>query len=279
MPQRFDKAKQHITLKTCLKADLTSQNTMIKKTATPLATCLLLAIIWASCSKTEQPKTEFIKDYFPLEVGQYTTYKLDSTVYVTLNTEKVVHSYLLQEIVDAKITDNLGREGYRIRRMIRNEQDTTIWDDASSYIIVPADHTLEVINDNLRFIKLHEPIKDDYTWRGNSFLNTYSDPNLLYLKDWDYTYANVKQPLTVGNGIAFSETVTVNEVADTLGIPGNKDFLWEINYSQDVYAKGKGLVFREFHHETWQPPNITCGAGCFETNSYGVRLRYLNSNR
>ena len=85
--------------------------------------------------------------------------------------------------------------------------------------------------------------------------------------------------LTTDNGIAFSETVTVNEAADTLGVPGDKNFLWEINYSQDIYAKGKGLVFREFHHETWQPPNITCGSGCYEVNSYGIRLRYLNSNR
>jgi hypothetical protein len=90
---------------------------------------------------------------------------------------------------------------------------------------------------------------------------------------------NVKQPYTLDNGLAFAETATVQEVADTVGIPGDKTFLWEINYSRDIYAKGKGLVYREFHHETWQPPNIICSAGCFENNSYGIRLRYLNSNR
>ena len=252
---------------------------MLKRIATPLTATILLALTWASCSKTEQPQTEFIKDYFPLEVGQYTTYHLDSTVYITLNTEKVVHSYFLQEVVDAKITDNLGRDAYRIRRLIRSDVDTTVWNDASSYIVVPTQHSLEVINDNLRFIKLQEPIREDYSWRGNSYINTFSDPNLQYLKNWDYTFANVKQPYTLDNGLAFSETTTVNEIADTLGIPGDKNFLWEINYSKDIYAKGKGLVYREFHHETWQPPNITCGSGCYEPNSYGIRLRYLNSNR
>jgi hypothetical protein len=233
---------------------------------------------WISCSKTEQLKTEYIKDYHPLKLGDYVTYRLDSTVYVTLNTVKEVHSYIIQDFVDALVTDNLGRDAYRIRRMIRSNADTTLWTDAASYLIVPTQHSLEVIENNLRFIRLQEPIREAFTWQGNNYINTYSDATLQYLDAWDYTYENVALPYTLTTGMSFPETVSVNERADTLGTPGDKGFFWEIDKSYDVYAKGKGLVYREFLHEAWQPPNIQSSEGYYEPNSYGIKLTYLNSN-
>ena len=251
---------------------------MFRRIFASAALSLLFALLLASCSKMEQAKTEYIKDYHPLEVGKYITYRMDSTVYVTLNTIKEVHTYIIQDIVDAQITDNLGRDAYRIRRMIRSNIDTTQWTDASSYIIVPNQHSLEVIDNNLRFIKLQEPIKNDFTWKGNNYINSYSDASLQYLDAWDYTYENVAMPFNLSNGISFPETITVNERDDVLGNPGDKAFFWEIDKSLDVYAKGKGLVYREFLHEAWQPPNIQSSEGYFEPNSYGIKLTFLNSN-
>ena len=254
------------------------QETMFKRIFTSAALPVLLTMVMASCSKMEQFKTELIKDYHPLEVGKYITYKLDSTVYVTLNTIKEVHTYIIQDIVDAKITDNLGRDAYRIRRMIRSNTDTTQWTDAASYLIVPNQHSLEVIDNNLRFIKLQEPIKNDFTWKGNNYINTYTDANLQYLDAWDYTYQGVAAPFTIPDATSFPETITVKEKDDVLGNPGDKTFFWEIDHSLAVYAKGKGLVYREFLHEVWQPANIESSNGYFEPNSYGIKLTFLNSN-
>jgi hypothetical protein len=251
---------------------------MLKRSAFGLSLLTLLALGWSSCSKTEQLRTEYIRDYHPIAVGKYITYRLDSTVYVALNTIKEVHSYIVQDIVDEKITDNLGREAYRIRRMIRSNVDTTLWSDVASYIIVPTQHTVEVIENNLRYIRIQEPIRNDFTWKGNNYINTFSDPTLQYLDAWDYTYENVAMPHTLDNGISFAETVSVNERADTLGTPGDKTLFWEVDRSYDVYAKTKGLVYREFLHEAWQPPNIQSSEGYFESNCYGIKLTYLNSN-
>jgi hypothetical protein len=251
---------------------------MLKRSAASLTLLILLALCWASCSKMDQVKTEYIKDYNPIEVGKYITYQLDSTVYVNLNTVKEVHTYIIQDIVDAKITDNLGRDAYRIRRMVRSNVDTTLWNDAASYIIVPTQHALEVIDNNLRYIKLQEPIRNDFTWKGNNYINSFSDATLQYLDAWDYTYENVATPFTLTNGIAFAETISVNERDEVLGNPGDRSFFWEIDKSFDMYAKGKGLVYREFLHEAWQPPNIQSSEGYFEPNSYGIKLTYLNSN-
>jgi hypothetical protein len=250
---------------------------MLKRSLIPLTVLTILGLLWQSCTKTEQLKTAYIKDYHPIEVGKYITYKLDSTLYINLNTEKVVRSYIIQDLVDAKITDNLGRDAFRIRRLIRSNTDTTQWSDNTSYIVVPLDHSLEMIENNLRYIKLQEPIRENFSWKGNNYINTYSEPDLQYLDAWEYNYGNVDLPYSIDTQ-SWPETITVTQRDEVLGTPGNTSFYWEVNHSVEVYSKGIGLVFKDFLHEAWQPPNITCAEGCYESNGYGVRLTFLNSN-
>jgi hypothetical protein len=253
---------------------------MPKISAKILVVLTLLGAGWTSCHKTEQPQTEFIKDYFPLEVGQYTIFSLDSTIYTHLDFQREVRSYLLEEVVDAEVTDNLGRKGFRIRRLLRDDTDTTIWRDQSSYIAIPFDHTLEFIDNNQRVVRLHEPIRVDFSWKGNSYLNTEAGAPLDYMRGWDYTFTTAREPFTADNGISFPETATVFEQADSTGIPnGDRGFYWDVTRASSVFAKGKGLVYREFFHEVWQPPNIICPEGCFDGTSYGIKLRFLTSNR
>ncbi len=239
---------------------------------------LVYALFLNSCKKqTEEFPTALIEEYYPLEVGKYITYKLDSTVYTSLNTVKEVHSYFVQDFVDAEIMDNLGRPGYRIRRMMRSNTDTTKWSDNATFVVTALDKTLEFNDNNLRFVKLHEPFINDYTWKGNSYINTYSNPDLQYLDDWDYFFENVAQAYTV-NDVPFAETITINQRDEVLGNPDNKSFYFEINKSIEVYGKGVGLIYKDFLHEAWQPPNITSPNGYYEPNSFGITLTLLNHN-
>jgi hypothetical protein len=141
-----------------------------------------MAIAWQGCSEKEQLSTALISEYYPLQIGKYITYRLDSTVYVNLNTKKEVHTYIVQDWVDAEITDNLGRKAYRIRRMMQQKTDTTQWVDNAVFVVTPLGKSLEYVDNNLRFIKLQEPIRDDFTWRGNSYINSFSDQDLQYLE-------------------------------------------------------------------------------------------------
>ena len=73
-------------------------------------------IIFSACKKTtEQYPTAPLSDYFPLTVGKYITYSLDSTIYYkNFGASATVNSYQVKYVVDAQVTDNLGRPGYRI---------------------------------------------------------------------------------------------------------------------------------------------------------------------
>jgi len=239
------------------------------------ACCIFL---FAACQKeSESFRSEHIVDYYPLRVGNYIEYQLDSTVYINLGTEKEVHSYIIRDLVDSIITDNLERPSYKIKRSIRNSIDTTTWDDLISYLITYDSTKLEYIENNLRYVKLQEPISTGFTWKGNTFINTSSVPELLYLNDWQYIYEQVRRPYTI-NGISYTETVTVNQRNDSLGIPGDKESFFEQTYSKEVFAKSIGLIYKEFLHEAWQPINVSSNSGYYESNSYGIKLTMLRYN-
>lgn len=239
---------------------------------------LAITTFITSCKKeTEILSTEPINSYYPLSIGNSITYSIDSTTYINFGTEKVVRSYLIKDVVDSMIIDNLGRNSYKIRRKLRSNADTTIWDDISSYLVTQHDGRLELIQDNQRYLKLLEPIKDNFEWNGNSFINTISNPELQYLDQWRYYYTDVGMPFTTNN-VNFPETITIIQRNDVLGDTLNKDNYFEVNYSKEVYAKGIGLIFKEFLHEAWQPKNAGSSTGYFESNSYGIKLTIVERN-
>jgi hypothetical protein len=230
-------------------------------------------LLFSACSKDPEaaPATISMQEYYPLEVGKYITYRLDSTVYINLNTVKVTRSYIVQDIVDSKFKDNMGNDVYRIRRMMRDLVDTTVWNDNATFLVTPTARTTEFTENNLRFIKLINPVKEFASWQGNNFIDS-RDDFLSFFEGWEYFYENVGQPFTIG-GKSYDETVTVNQIDDVDGDPNNFSQRFEITRSSEVYAKGIGLVYKDFFHELWQPI-----LKAYEPNSYGVRLTLLNHN-
>ena len=84
---------------------------------------LLLAglITLAACGKENaDPDFEEVSDYLVLEPGKTLIYQLDSIVKTPFNdTAFSTISYEAKDIVDAEITDNLGRSSWRVYRYLR----------------------------------------------------------------------------------------------------------------------------------------------------------------
>jgi len=214
------------------------------------------AVLLSACKKqTEEYPTATISDYMPLEPGKYIIYQLDSFRYSTQSLVPLTITYQVKFQVDALITDNLGRPAYRIYRYIR-KATTDPWVSDDTYMAVNTGTALEFVENNLRFVKLKEPITQDYTWKGNTFINTTSDTaafDFRYLDSWDYTYDSVGAPLTLG-GINLENTVKVAQIDDVIGNPEDPNSYTEINYGAEYYAKGIGMVYRRFLHSEYQPP-------------------------
>ena len=239
---------------------------------------MALTALISSCKKeNETIETESISSYYPLAIGNSITYLMDSTTYIKFGTEKVIRSYIVKDVIDSIITDNLGRDSYKIKRKIRNNTDTTLWDELTSYLVTYNDKRLELIEDNQRYLKLMKPIKNNLEWNGNSYINTASNPELQYLDQWKYYYADVGMPFTTSMN-TFTETISVIQRNDVVGDTLNKDYYFEINYSKEVYGKGIGLIYKDFLHEAWQPENATSTTGYYESNSYGIKLTIIDRN-
>lgn len=210
-------------------------------------------------------------DYYPLNAKKYITYRLDSTVFENLNTKRVVKTYIVQDIIDTTIKDNLGRDAWRIRRMIRSNTDTTKWFDNATFVVTKTDNKIEFQENNLRFIKLVNPIATSFTWKGNSQIDVIDD-YLRFYENWNYSYDKINEPYTVNNK-TYNETITVLQIDKTDGNPTDPNVFYEKTKSIEVYAKGIGLIYKDLLHEFWQPTSAN-----FQTNSYGIRLTILNHN-
>ncbi len=194
-----------------------------------------------------------VSEYYPVEVGKYIVYQLDSTVFTNFETTKEIHSYQVKDIIDAEITDNLNRPSFRIRRMIRDAAGLTPWVDNATFMVTPLSNSIEYVEDNLRFIKLKSPVKENYFWQGNNYID--AEDRLSYLKFWEYQYANVDQPYALGNAIV-DNTITVLQNDEATGdpelFPNN---IASVNYSVEVYGKGIGLIYKDLIHWLYQKNN------------------------
>lgn len=232
----------------------------------------------SACNKSPETFiTPSLNDYFPLKVGKYITYNLDSTVvYTNFGTTITVNSYQVKYVVDSLISDNLGRPAYRIVRYIRNSPVAS-WQSDNTFMAVLTGNSIEFTENNFRYIKLVLPIREGYTWKGNSYIDTYSlNSTVKYLDDWDYTYDSLNYAAKVGT-LTIDSTVKVAQRDETIGNPANPNSYSERNISEEKYAKGIGLVYRRFLHLEYQPP-VPGHPGAYADASYGVTLTMIDHN-
>lgn len=231
---------------------------------------LLLVSVFSCEKKTDDFTVDPLSEYYPLAVGDFIDYYLDSTVFETFGTVTVTRHYQAREIVEDSMRDNQNRKAFRVVRYLREtEQDQ--WRASITYMVTPLKNSIEVTENNLRFIKLISPVRPGVTWKGNRYIDTYSaDLNVSYMEGWDYTYDSVGMPLTIG-GLSFENTVKVFERDEFLGqdpaIPGTQ--YAEETIASEKYAKGIGLIYREFLHWEFQGPQPG-KSGYYE--GYGIRM-------
>ena len=230
-------------------------------------------LLLTRCSaKKDGFSSETLTAYMNLSVGKYVTYQLDSMKFVNFGQADTIIKYQAKDVIDTAITDNLGRPAWRVIRYLNDTLASGTWTPDMTYMIVPTTQTIEVIENNMRFQKLKLPIVNEFSWKGNTFIDTYSvNSDVRYLDNWDYTYANVGQAYsTVLN------CITINQRDETLGTINNVDAYSERNYSQEIYGKNIGLVYKSFLHWVFQPRNSTYPNGYKE--GYGITLQMIDHN-
>jgi hypothetical protein len=235
-----------------------------------------------SCKKTEEYQTEQISEYVPLAKDKYIIYRLDSTVFTNFNRTTEIHSYQEKNVVDAQITDALGRPSYRVFRYLRDTLGSQPWVPAGSFMATPLQNSFELIENNLRFVKLALPLKTENTWKGNRFLpsrpysGSYVFNNDVDIDTWDYTISGMDETVTL-NGKTINDVLTVDGINDVLNVPvTDLAGIGSISYYQEKYAKGIGLIYQSNIMWEYQPNTSGQGGGYY--NGFGVMRSMLDHN-
>lgn len=197
---------------------------------------------FTACKKTpDNYLSQTGKDYYPLEVGKFIEYEMDSTIYDP-NGDSMVFStktFVREEVVDT-LHDNNDSVLFKIEHYER-VADTLPWTIKKVLSQTVLNNQAIRTEDNLRFIKMTFPLRKGKRWDGNIFFNedlivTIAGETLEMFKGWSYRVNEVNQPFSIGN-FQFDETATVEEAEN--------ENLIELRRSKSVYAKSIGLVYRE----------------------------------
>jgi hypothetical protein len=200
----------------------------------PACFVLIFSFLLYSCAEEKEifddrdTKPEVLQQYLPLEPGKYIIYKLDSTVFTQLGRSEEVHSYQEKHLIQGIVTDNLGRTSYRVYRYIRDSGGQKDWIQNGTYHITPLTNRIEIIESNQRIINLAVPIKENYSWKGNSYLpiDIYSYSGFNDVKDWDFTIRKTEETVVL-NGKTFNNVITIERInhenlPDTSVVENNK---------------------------------------------------------
>ncbi len=241
-----------------------------------LAIVVAVFTIYSCKKETATYQSDQVADYYlTLQPGKYITYRLDSLLFINYGTQDTVISYQAKDIVDSPITDNLGRPSWRVIRYLSDTTGTTPWVQSMTYMVTPTRETMEVVENNLRYQKLQLPITNGFSWPGNSYIDTRPiNSDLVYLDKWSYTYDSIGDPYTVLAG-TIPNTLIVQQMNDVEG-GGNDSVYASTNFSQEVYAKGIGLIYKNTVNWIYQPPNIGTPVG--STTGFGIRLNMIDHN-
>lgn len=255
---------------------------MRSKNLIPCLAALAFFFSFTSCEKkTEDFQSDAVTDYLPTVVGKYITYRLDSTVFTNFGTVQEVHKYLVKHVVDAQVPDNLGRPSYRILRYLRDSAGTKPWVENGTYFVTDLADQAEVTEDNLRYIKLHLPLKVNTDWKGNRYLSDdplaslYTFNNDDDMNDWDYNIETFDPSVTIG-GKSINDVYTVFQIDESMNAPvTNTASVGSRTLAKEQYAKNIGLVSRDFILWEYQPPRNSLPG---QYTGFGIKMWMIDHN-
>ena len=196
----------------------------MRSTAT-LRNALLAAFAAASltaCKDDNAVPLDPGHSYFPLNVGSWVEYQVDSMWQDDLLAIRDSVSYRLREKILETYTDPTGRTAYRILRYVRNAEGE--WQVRDVWTATADVRYAEKTEENNRRLKLSFPVRSARTWNTN----VYNTERLL-----DVAFRDVDKPWTAGS-LAFDSTVVVRNLLGPNPIE-RRDF-------EERYARHVGLV-------------------------------------
>jgi hypothetical protein len=191
----------------------------------------------------EQPGVPASEEYFPLELGRYIDYQVDSIVFddASGGNKKDTIQYQLREEVKTFQVSVSGDTLYYIHRSRRNDADqqwtlTDVW--TASYDENNALRTEE----NLTFRKMTMPLYKGLRWIATEYINPQTTvligtENLEPYEYWESRVLSIDESANIG-GFIFP----AGQVMEVIQTDSDDDLMKR--YVHESYVRGIGLVAR-----------------------------------
>ncbi len=201
-------------------------------------------VLLYSCKKDEASVPDFGYNFSPEQVGKYIVYDVDSFYYNDFTNQVDSFKFQIKEKIESFYYDNENRKTMRLERYVRSFNDTIPyaslpWILKDVWSANKTTTTYEKVEENVRFIKLAFPVKEEQVWNGNA-QNT--------IDGWDYKYEFIDRPRTVA-GITFDSVLQVTQLDDKLSN------LIKHQYYIEWYARNVGMIYKKVIDVESQPGN------------------------
>ncbi|MCO6500143.1 MAG: hypothetical protein J5I47_07170 [Vicingus serpentipes] len=193
----------------------------------PLIIFLFILIFFSSCKKNrDNVSPNMGYSYAGLDLGSYIVYDVDSYHYnKPFNVDTIVQ-FQIKEVVDARYMDLEGEEAFKIIRY-RKEKDSTQWVLQDVWNAKRTITNYQKDEENIRYIKLIFPVRDNKNWNGNAMNNNGAE---------EYEYVSVNQREIVGS-YTLDSVLTVLQFEDVN--------LVQERFFEEKYAAGIGLISKK----------------------------------
>jgi hypothetical protein len=193
------------------------------------AITFLFFVILASTigCKTDEPiSIDPGYDYFPMDIGRYVSYDVDS-IFIDFDASVNDTTYFqVKERIDSLFTDGEGRSAATLKRFYRDDE-TQPWDLRDVWTVTRTATRAEKYEENIRYVRMAFTVLADKQWDGNAF-NAFDE--------WEYSYENIGGSANVG-GELYSNTVDV--------IQRDNANLLRREFGKETYAHDIGMIYRE----------------------------------
>jgi hypothetical protein len=214
---------------------------------------LSFATLFFACKKDDIQALDLKDSYYPLQIGKYIIYDVDSTVYDDFTQTSYKHQFQVKMLVADTFRDSNMKLNYRYERYIRKNATQT-FQLADVWSAINENGRIEVVEENQRFIKFIYPPVLGNSWKGNAFIKAdLSDPRSKFLGNWDYSFTAVDEPFDL-NGTHYDSTTVVLENGELIPQVQSSNF-------KTIYAKHIGPIYAKREFVEKQPSDLTWQSG------------------
>jgi hypothetical protein len=207
---------------------------------------LITSICFFSCrKKIAEVPINYGREFYPIQIGKSITYQADSTIYDDFNGAVYHTTSYIKDVIDTPSLDLLNRKIYHVFRYYK-AKPTDEFQFLSNYTIQEIDNRVELLQDNLRYIKLVFPITYLGTWGGTKYIVTNSSSDAYsWIGQKEYSYKEVGRPYQ-NDSINIPNTIMVFHTNELLGDTTETMLTFGVyTYSTEKYGKDIGLVNKE----------------------------------